>query len=249
MSKSLRYLNSSRTGFESLDQIETELTGILDADSKYWRENDAKFRAVAQNASYEQFEEIVKASHIKPLQRSDKISTADLQTNTVWNSFSKGKPTVRTEAAAVSRLEDAMRGKTIDDKRCVKSIDQFKKEWKSIRCGDRMDFLVQLGLPSFTKLFMADIPPELLAEFLQTFLYNVDFDANLSGALPYLEGIVSSKRFKLSLQFLSNSERETAAQLMKKLQSYNTDMNESEVKSRIQNVVEKFSLHDTNHRL
>ena len=104
-----------------------------------------------------------------------------------------------------------------------------------------MDFLVKLDLPSFTKLFMADIPPELLADFLQTFLFIGDSDANLIGALPYLESIVSSKRFKLSLQFLSNSERETAAQLIKKLQSYNTDTNESEAKNRIQNVVEKFS--------
>ena len=33
----------------------------------YWQKNDAKFRALAQNATYDQFEEIVKASHIKPL--------------------------------------------------------------------------------------------------------------------------------------------------------------------------------------
>ena len=41
------------------------------ADERYWRENDAKFRAVAQHASYDQFEQIVKASHLKPLGAQD----------------------------------------------------------------------------------------------------------------------------------------------------------------------------------
>ena len=51
----------------SLDLLECELTDTIEQDSRYWRENNAKFRAVAQNATYEQFEEIVKASHLKPI--------------------------------------------------------------------------------------------------------------------------------------------------------------------------------------
>ena len=46
----------------TLDRLESELNSVLEQDSRYWTENDAKFRAVAQNVSYEQFEEIVKAS-------------------------------------------------------------------------------------------------------------------------------------------------------------------------------------------
>ena len=44
---------------------------VVVADERYWRENDAKFRAVAQHASYDQFEQIVKASHLKPLGAQD----------------------------------------------------------------------------------------------------------------------------------------------------------------------------------
>ena len=40
----------------------------MNADAKYQRENDAKFRAVAQRVqTYEEFEGIVKASHLVPM--------------------------------------------------------------------------------------------------------------------------------------------------------------------------------------
>ena len=61
--------SSIQCGLASLDQVETELNTMLEQDNRYWRENDAKFRAVAQNATYEQFEDIVKASHLKPLDK------------------------------------------------------------------------------------------------------------------------------------------------------------------------------------
>lgn len=39
-----------------LDKLERELVGALEADRKYSRENDAKFRAVHQKvATYEEF--------------------------------------------------------------------------------------------------------------------------------------------------------------------------------------------------
>jgi coiled-coil domain-containing protein 103 len=40
----------------NFDKLEKELTAAVEFDSRYWRENDAKFRAVAQKvASYEEF--------------------------------------------------------------------------------------------------------------------------------------------------------------------------------------------------
>ena len=44
----------------------------MEADEKYLRENDAKFRAVNQRVgSYEEFRDIVSAAHLKPLERKD----------------------------------------------------------------------------------------------------------------------------------------------------------------------------------
>ena len=46
---------------QELDSLEQEMASLLVQDETYWRQNDAKFRAVAQNVSYEQFEEIGRA--------------------------------------------------------------------------------------------------------------------------------------------------------------------------------------------
>ena len=50
-----------------LESLANDLSKVIKSDEVYWRQNDAKFRALAQNATYDQFEEIVKASHLKPL--------------------------------------------------------------------------------------------------------------------------------------------------------------------------------------
>ena len=48
--------------------LEAAISSALKQDERYQRENDAKFRAVAQKVqTYEEFEAIVKASHIKPI--------------------------------------------------------------------------------------------------------------------------------------------------------------------------------------
>ena len=47
------------TGEINLDRLERELAAAIEADKKYSRENDAKFRAVAQRvATYEEFRQV-----------------------------------------------------------------------------------------------------------------------------------------------------------------------------------------------
>ena len=53
-------------------KLEKELALAVEADEKYLRENDAKFRAVNQRVgSYEEFRAIVSTAHLKPLERKD----------------------------------------------------------------------------------------------------------------------------------------------------------------------------------
>ena len=44
------------------DKLEAQLKTKMDQDDRYWRENDAKFRAAKQMATYEEFVDIVKVS-------------------------------------------------------------------------------------------------------------------------------------------------------------------------------------------
>lgn len=55
-------------------KLEKEFSRAVEADAKYQRENAAKFRAVEQRVgSYEEFKDIVAASHLKPLEKKDRI--------------------------------------------------------------------------------------------------------------------------------------------------------------------------------
>jgi hypothetical protein len=55
-------------------KLEKELALAVEADAKYQRENAAKFRAVEQRVgSYEEFKDIVAASHLKPLEKKDRL--------------------------------------------------------------------------------------------------------------------------------------------------------------------------------
>lgn len=62
----------NKDGTIDFNKLEKQLLVAVEEDAKYQRENDAKFRAVAQRvASYEEFKDIVAASHLKPLDKKD----------------------------------------------------------------------------------------------------------------------------------------------------------------------------------
>ena len=63
----------NKDGTINFEKLEKQLLVAVEEDAKYKRENDAKFRAVAQRVgSYEEFKDIVAASHLKPLEKKDK---------------------------------------------------------------------------------------------------------------------------------------------------------------------------------
>ena len=68
------------------NKIQNEVKNAVKAEQRYWTENDAKFRAIAQHVpTYEDFRQIVLASHLKPLDKSS-IEVADASTSDVFAS-------------------------------------------------------------------------------------------------------------------------------------------------------------------
>ena len=62
----------NKDGTIDFSKLEKQLFVAVEEDARYQRENDAKFRAVAQKVgSYEEFKDIVAASHLKPLEKKD----------------------------------------------------------------------------------------------------------------------------------------------------------------------------------
>merc|ERR1719237_284237 len=89
---------------ERLDRLQAELEGVVAKDSRYWLQNDAKFRAVAQGASYEQFEELVATSHLAPLGKEDFVGGSEKQG--LWNPVAQAQAEAEVEC---SQEEDSLK--------------------------------------------------------------------------------------------------------------------------------------------
>ncbi|XP_011309083.1 coiled-coil domain-containing protein 103 [Fopius arisanus] len=60
--------------------LEEELQSAVKADDLYKLQNDAKLRAVEQNVpNYEQFRQMVKAAHLKPMDRKKNVKDSSWQ--------------------------------------------------------------------------------------------------------------------------------------------------------------------------
>ncbi|KAM7371352.1 hypothetical protein PAMP_008605 [Pampus punctatissimus] len=74
---------SSQRDVINFSALERELLAAVESEQKHRRENEAKLRAVSQRvSSYQDFRELVLASHLKPLERRDKDRAPQRQP---WN--------------------------------------------------------------------------------------------------------------------------------------------------------------------
>ncbi|KAM9597931.1 dynein axonemal assembly factor 19 [Trichechus inunguis] len=197
--------------------LEKELQAALTADETYKQENAAKLRAVEQRVtSYEEFRGIVLASHLKPLERKDKMGG---KKTAPWNCH-----------AAKGRNCHSTRGSTCQDEATeifqVKTLFQpetsaeFYRDWRRhLRSGpERYQALLQLGGPKLGHLFQADVGFGLLGELLVTLADHVR-PADRVAVLGILHNLASTGRFTLNLSLLSHTERESCRGLFRKLQA------------------------------
>ncbi|XP_029997825.1 dynein axonemal assembly factor 19 [Sphaeramia orbicularis] len=64
-------MSNSQRDVINFSALQRELQTAVEAELKYKRENDAKLRAVNQKvASYQEFRDLVLASHLKPLHKT-----------------------------------------------------------------------------------------------------------------------------------------------------------------------------------
>uniref|UniRef100_K7F9Q3 Coiled-coil domain containing 103 n=1 Tax=Pelodiscus sinensis TaxID=13735 RepID=K7F9Q3_PELSI len=189
--------------------LERELQAAVAADEKYQRENDAKFRAVHQKvASYEEFRDIVLASHLKPLEKKDKMGK---KKNLLWNSYAtqaKCKQDGEMELAQV-RGWDGLPETSAD----------FYRYWRRcLKSGqERYRFLCQLGGEPLGRIFQAEVGFGLLGEFLVVLAEHI-CGADRAAVLQILQGLCGTKRFGLNVALLSQGEKDSCRDLFGKLQ-------------------------------
>ncbi|KAJ8404404.1 hypothetical protein AAFF_G00341770 [Aldrovandia affinis] len=192
--------------------LERELQCAVEADKKYRRENDAKFRAIRQNVgSYEEFRDIVLASHLKPLERKDKRDGSRKQP---WNSIASA-----TRQPSTSQHEE-MEASEFHPRTAA----EFIRDWRRFggSTEDRYRLLVSLGGEGLRRIFVAEVGAGLLGEFLLV-LSECLRPTDAASAVAVLEGMSRTGRFGLNVSFLSRAERDACRRLARRLMDIAAD--------------------------
>ncbi|KAM6368782.1 dynein axonemal assembly factor 19 [Pluvialis apricaria] len=188
--------------------LERELRAAVAADERRERENDAKLRAVRQHVpSYEEFRNIVLASHLKPLEKKDKMGK---RRNVLWNPCAAHAKTPQASDVEIPQELDQLPGTSAE----------FYRDWRRcLKSGkEKYQFLLELGGKALGRIFQADLGFGLLGEFLMVLAENVCHE-DRDAVLQILQSLSGTKRFGLNVDLLSESEKESSSDLFRKLQS------------------------------
>lgn len=216
----------------NFEKIEKELDSAMTADQRYWRENDAKFRAVHQKvATYEEFRDIVKASHIKPLEKGDKMDSVTF--NQPWN-IAATKNSDNSEKQTTGEIGQS--------KNIPKSGQEFVQYWRRYlkSLGDQYAYLLSIGGDNLSNIFKTEISFGLLGDIIKA-LENKVIDSEAESVLCVLEGLSRTNRFSLSVQFLSSKEKEICRSLMEKIKRHLNETN-SQLISNLDKLEEVYEL-------
>ncbi|KAM9255122.1 LOW QUALITY PROTEIN: dynein axonemal assembly factor 19 [Cariama cristata] len=191
--------------------LERELRAAVAADERRERKNDAKLRAVRQRVpSYEEFRNIVLASHLKPLEKKDKMGK---RRNVLWIRYTAHTRAPQTSDMEIPQELDQLPGTSAEfyrDHRCLKSGKE------------KYQFLLELGGEALGRIFQADLGFGLLGEFLTVLAENVCHE-DRDAILQILQSLSGTKRFGLNVDLLSESEKESSRGLFRKLRTISRD--------------------------
>ncbi|CAI9727403.1 103-like family member retr-1 [Octopus vulgaris] len=217
--------------FKSLDK---ELKTAVELDEKYWRENDAKFRAVRQKvASYEEFRDIVEASHLKPLGKEDKVQEKFKQS---WNTVAKSCNSQQV-ATTCEKTETQVPIKI------PKTSHEFVREWCRHKNSKQSQYemLMLITTEQLAAQFKTEIPNGLLGEILCVLKEYYSKENHLA-IIEILDILSQSSRFSLCLQFMNANELKECHNLFKKLSSDISQKDDIESKERFQVLKKKYSI-------
>ncbi|NXJ01982.1 CC103 protein, partial [Psophia crepitans] len=154
---------------------------------------------------------IVLASHLKPLEKKDKLGT---RRNVLWNPCAaRGKAPQAIDVEIPQELDKLPR-----------TSAEFYRDWRRcLKSGkEKYQFLLELGGEALGRMFQADLGFGLLGEFLAVLAENVCRE-DRGAVLQILQSLAGTKRFGLNVDLLSESEKESGRDLFRKLWSMSGD--------------------------
>ncbi|KAM9474328.1 dynein axonemal assembly factor 19-like isoform 1-T2 [Salvelinus alpinus] len=193
--------------------LERELQSAVEADNKYQRENDAKFHALHQKVgTYEEFRDIVLASHLKPLDRKDKAEAPRKQPWNALASTDKGQNQTSCDEIGLKPQLSEFQPRT---------ASEFSRDWRrfgSEKPEDKYSLLLSLGGEGLRDIFRAEVGFGLLGEFL-VFLSSGLQPGDEATVIGVLEGLSNTPRFGINMSLLSRAEREACGELFQNLKA------------------------------
>lgn len=222
-----------------IEKIQSHVRKEVEKEQKYWRENDAKFRAIEQRVpTYEDFRQMVLGSHLKPLDKGESLrdERGQISTKKVWNAMAEGaENNANVSLSEVETYQQMVM--TIKPKNSL----EFVKVWTLLeaKCDDetQMSFLSSLGLDEMKRIFKPEINGDMLGKFLVLFERVLSGDEVTKEKCDFvgdlLKVFTECNRFELNLMFLKDSECKSAKKIIELLENsyepkfqcvFNTDL-------------------------
>jgi len=193
-------------------QLGSVVDNQLAADAKYDREDAAKFRAVAQKVpTYEDFENIVIGSHLKPM----KEDVTDLTLKrSAWDSTGRSKTRARRrdKTAAMGQLQT---GKPTE---APPTVQKFMRDWRR-NCPSEVakyNYLLLCGAELLKDMFRAEVPDGQLGPVFLAL--NAGFDPKDAAKVrAIVDALATTGRYALAVDFMMDDEEGAYKALMAKL--------------------------------
>ncbi|VVC39709.1 Dynein attachment factor, N-terminal,RNA-polymerase II-associated protein 3-like, C-terminal [Cinara cedri] len=212
-------------GSADFSSLENELIDNVEKDVRYWQQNDAKLRAVKSVSTYQEFSDIVKAAHLRPLTKKEIEAKGQGPSASTWNNITRG--TVQdtcggkqSAADFVAADVDSVKDHNIPGP-CSPKVQEFINSFRRlVNAKHRYKYLSLHGAEHVPSTFQnEEIPPSVLVELLETLLiFPSNSVSDIVSVTRLLDVITSTKRFELAIEFLSSTELDTLCNLFDKLE-------------------------------
>ncbi|NWT04495.1 CC103 protein, partial [Mionectes macconnelli] len=154
---------------------------------------------------------IVLASHLKPLEKKDRLGQ---RRSVLWNPCAAPAKAPPAHTEDIPQELDQLPG----------TAAEFHRDWRRhLKSGtEQYRFLLELGGEALGRIFRADVGFGLLGEFLRVLAENFH-PGDGAAVLGILRGLAGTGRLGLNVELLSQAEKESGRDLFRKLQGLSRD--------------------------
>ncbi len=198
-------------------KVQAQVANAVLAEQKYWRENDAKLRAIEQRVpTYEDFRQMVLGSNLRPLDKGESLrdEKGQISTRKIWNSAAdNGGGVNSTQIEVVDNYEKRIL--KVKPKNSLEFMEIWTHIEKQYDNTTKLEFLENLGVSEFRRIFKSEINGDMLGKFMILFesvlLSNHELSKQICDLIIELLVVFPScNRFQLNLMFLKDNELKAA---------------------------------------